>query len=151
MNMGCCRDWAFKPSAKNDKLFIPGVLLPEHWNQYATLLLEVLHLSKANIQMYWIGRKEKTLFYLVEVNTRRHEIYSYNVQYLLFKILTLSLLMLVPFASLNYQETELATYGIFYLTYLYSNTVNPWYQHGGPLSNPPFPSAPHMIYDNLLL
>lgn len=59
-----------------------------------------------------------TLFYLVEVNTHRHEVYSYNVQYLLFKILTLSLLMLVPIASLNYQETELATCSIFYLTYI---------------------------------
>lgn len=56
MDKGHCRDWAFKPLVKNDKLFIPGVRLPKRWNQYIILSLEVLHLSKANIPVYWIGK-----------------------------------------------------------------------------------------------
>lgn len=43
---------------------------------------------------------------------------QYSVFIILFKILTLSMLMLVPTASLNYQETELATYNVVYLAYI---------------------------------
>lgn len=118
MNMARCRGWAFKHSAKNDKLFIPGVLPPEHWNQYSTLLLEVLHLfqgkhsdvlnRKKREDPVLSGRSSQTLSLFVQ----------YSVFIILFKILTLSILMLVSTASLNYQETELATYNVVYLAYI---------------------------------
>lgn len=51
-------DCIFKLSGNTCKLFIPGVLLPEHWNQYTILFVDMLHLPKATFKYVSIGRWE---------------------------------------------------------------------------------------------